>query len=49
MEVLSARLQGDQTPLGARIFSIVDAVASDRPYRKAQWLDAAREQTKRCS
>jgi HD-GYP domain-containing protein (c-di-GMP phosphodiesterase class II) len=44
-------LKGEQIPLGARIFSVVDvwdALTSDRPYRKA-WpakraLDFIREQ-----
>jgi putative nucleotidyltransferase with HDIG domain len=38
-------LKGEGIPLGARIFSIadtLDAITSDRPYRPAQTLDAAR-------
>ena len=38
-------LAGDEIPLGARIFAIVDtfdAMTSDRPYRAAQSVDAAR-------
>jgi len=40
-------LKGDQIPLGARIFSVadtLDAITSDRPYRAAQTLQAAREE-----
>jgi putative nucleotidyltransferase with HDIG domain len=39
------RLKGDEIPLGARIFSVADtfdAITSDRPYRPAQSLQAAR-------
>jgi putative nucleotidyltransferase with HDIG domain len=45
-------LQADEIPLGARIFSLadtLDAITCDRPYRKAQSLDAARAEIKRCS
>jgi putative nucleotidyltransferase with HDIG domain len=38
-------LKGEEIPLGARIFSIadtLDAIRSDRPYRPAQTLEAAR-------
>jgi putative nucleotidyltransferase with HDIG domain len=45
-------LKGDQIPLGARIFSIadtLDAITSDRPYRAAQSLSAAREEIIRWS
>jgi len=40
-------LKGDEIPLGARIFSIadtLDAITSDRPYRPAQTLSAARKE-----
>jgi response regulator RpfG family c-di-GMP phosphodiesterase len=40
-------LKGEEIPLGARIFSVadtVDAIISDRPYRKARPLSAAREE-----
>jgi len=40
-------LRGEQIPLGARIFSIadtLDAITSDRIYRPAQTLQAAREE-----
>lgn len=40
-------LKGDEIPLGARIFSIadtLDAMTSDRPYRAAQSIQAAREE-----
>jgi putative nucleotidyltransferase with HDIG domain len=45
-------LKGDQIPLGARIFSVadtLDAITSDRAYRKAQPLSAARQEIERCS
>jgi putative nucleotidyltransferase with HDIG domain len=40
-------LKGDEIPLGARIFSVadtLDAITSDRPYRAAQSVAAAREE-----
>lgn len=43
-------LKGDQIPLGARIFAIadtLDAITSDRPYRRAQSWTAAREEIDR--
>ena len=45
-------LKGDKIPLGARIFTIadsLDAMISDRPYRKALPLSHARGEIKRCS
>lgn len=45
-------LKGDQIPLGARIFAIadtLDAITSDRPYRKAKSFAAARGEIKRCA
>jgi len=45
-------LRGEQIPLGARIFSVadtLDAITSDRPYRDAQSLQAAREEIERWS
>ena len=42
-------LKGEQIPLGARIFSIgdtLDAITSDRPYRAAKPLAAAKEEIK---
>jgi putative nucleotidyltransferase with HDIG domain len=45
-------LAGENIPLGARIFAIadaVDAMISDRPYRKALSIEHAREEVKRCS
>ncbi len=45
-------LKGEQIPLGARIFAIadtLDAITSDRPYRKAQTLQAAKEEIARWS
>jgi putative nucleotidyltransferase with HDIG domain len=44
-------LVGDEIPLGARIFAIadaLDAITSDRPYRKAQTFKAAYEEILRC-
>jgi HD-GYP domain-containing protein (c-di-GMP phosphodiesterase class II) len=38
-------LKGDEIPLGARIFAIadtLDAMRTDRPYRKAQSMEAVR-------
>lgn len=43
-------LRGDEIPLGARIFSLadtLDAITSDRPYRAAQTVHAAREEIAR--
>lgn len=45
-------LKGEQIPLGARIFTIadsLDAMISDRPYRKALPMPHAREEVRRCS
>ena len=45
-------LKGEQIPLGARIFAVADAfdaMTSDRPYRKALDIAAAREEIRRCS
>ena len=45
-------LKGEEIPLGARIFSVadtLDAITSDRAYRKAQPLSAARAEIERCS
>jgi putative nucleotidyltransferase with HDIG domain len=45
-------LKGEQIPLGARIFAIadtLDAMISDRPYRKAAPISAAREEIERYS
>jgi putative nucleotidyltransferase with HDIG domain len=45
-------LKGEQIPLGARIFTIadsLDAMISDRPYRKALPMPHAREEIRRCS
>jgi putative nucleotidyltransferase with HDIG domain len=46
------RLKGGEIPLGARIFALadtLDAITSDRPYRKASNFDAARQEILRCS
>ena len=45
-------LRGDQIPLGARIFSVadaLDAMISDRPYRSALSMGHAREEIRRCA
>jgi HD-GYP domain-containing protein (c-di-GMP phosphodiesterase class II) len=45
-------LSGEQIPLGARIFAVadtLDAMTSDRPYRKALPHAAAREEISRCA
>ena len=45
------KLKGEQIPMGARIFAVadtLDAMTSDRPYRKAATFAAARNEIKRC-
>ncbi|MDP9238885.1 MAG: HD-GYP domain-containing protein [Chloroflexota bacterium] len=45
-------LTADEIPIGARIFALADAfdaMTSDRPYRAALSVDAAREEIIRCS
>jgi putative nucleotidyltransferase with HDIG domain len=45
-------LKGDQIPLGARIFAVadsLDAMVSDRPYRRKLPMPHARDEIKRCS
>jgi HD-GYP domain-containing protein (c-di-GMP phosphodiesterase class II) len=45
-------LKGEEIPLGARIFAVadaLDAMVSDRPYRKALSIQCARDEIKRCS
>jgi putative nucleotidyltransferase with HDIG domain len=45
-------LRGEEIPLGARIFAVadtLDAITSDRPYRKSRSFDAAREEILACS
>ena len=45
-------LRGSEIPVGARIFSVadaLDAMTSDRPYRKARSFEAAREEIMRHS
>ena len=45
-------LRGETIPLGARIFAVVDtfdAMTSDRPYRKALSIEAAREEIRPAS
>jgi cyclic di-GMP phosphodiesterase len=46
------QLKGEEIPLGARIFAIadtLDAITSDRPYRKAATFGQARLEIKRCA
>ena len=46
------RLRGGEIPIGARIFAVadtLDAITSDRPYRKASSFDMARQEILRCS
>jgi cyclic di-GMP phosphodiesterase len=46
------KLRGEEIPLGARIFSIadaLDAMISDRPYRKALSMEHARGEIRRCA
>src|SRR5271170_6535879 len=46
------KLKYEEIPLGARIFAIadtLDAITSDRPYRKAKSFSAARAEIMRCS
>lgn len=45
-------LKGQEIPLGARIFAIadtLDAITSDRPYRKGRSFSEARDEIRRCS
>jgi putative nucleotidyltransferase with HDIG domain len=45
-------LRGEDIPLGARIFAIadsLDAMTSDRPYRKGSTFSAAKEEIVRCT
>jgi putative nucleotidyltransferase with HDIG domain len=45
-------LRGEEIPLGARIFAIadsLDAMTSDRPYRKGSTFAAAKEEIVRCA
>jgi putative nucleotidyltransferase with HDIG domain len=45
-------LKGEEIPLGARMFSVadtLDAITSNRPYRAAQTVEAAREEIERWS
>jgi putative nucleotidyltransferase with HDIG domain len=45
-------MRGREIPVGARIFAVadtLDAITSDRPYRKARSFDVAREEILRCS
>jgi putative nucleotidyltransferase with HDIG domain len=45
-------LRGSEIPIGARIFAVadaLDAITSDRPYRRSQSFDVARQEILRCS
>jgi putative nucleotidyltransferase with HDIG domain len=45
-------LRGNEIPIGSRVFALadtLDAITSDRPYRKARNFDVAREEILRCS
>ena len=45
-------LRGGEIPIGARIFAVadtLDAITSDRPYRRASSFDIARQEILRCS
>jgi len=45
-------LQGSQIPIGARLFAIadtLDAITSDRPYRRSRSFEAARAEIQRCA
>jgi len=48
----SRGLKGEEIPIGARIFAVadaLDAITSDRPYRKAKSFAEARREIERCS
>jgi HD-GYP domain-containing protein (c-di-GMP phosphodiesterase class II) len=45
-------LRGNEIPIGARIFAVadaLDAITSDRPYRKARGFESARKEIQHCS
>ena len=45
-------LRGSEIPIGARIFAVadaLDAITSERPYRKARSFEKARKEIQRCS
>lgn len=45
-------LRGQEIPLGARVFAVadtLDSITSDRPYRSANTMDAARQEIRRCA
>ena len=47
-----SNLSGCEIPIGARIFAVadtLDAITSNRPYRKASSFDSARQEILRCS
>lgn len=46
------KLAGEEIHIGARIFMVadtLDAITSDRPYRKSQSFEAARQEIERCA
>jgi putative nucleotidyltransferase with HDIG domain len=46
------KLRGSEIHIGARIFMVadtLDAITSDRPYRKSQGYEAARQEIERCA
>ncbi|HEY3452786.1 MAG TPA: HD domain-containing phosphohydrolase [Myxococcales bacterium] len=46
------KLSSENIPIGARIFMVadtLDAITSDRPYRKSQTFEAARKEIERCA
>ena len=46
------KLRGEEIPLGARIFAVadtLDAITSDRPYRRGSPFSAARNEISRCA
>jgi putative nucleotidyltransferase with HDIG domain len=47
-----SKLRGTEIPIGARIFAVadaMDAITSDRPYRKARTFEQARVEIQRCA
>jgi len=45
-------LRGSEIPIGARVFAVadaLDAITSERPYRKARSFEKARKEIQRCS
>ncbi|HZB87598.1 MAG TPA: HD domain-containing phosphohydrolase [Terracidiphilus sp.] len=47
-----SQLRGEEIPIGARIFAVadaMDAITSDRPYRKARSFEEAQAEIQRCA